>query len=161
MRVLTYPELQNVQSIEEILGSSGRAVILFLTTGLSRGHWVGVFKRGNTLSFFDSYGLAPDAEGGWLSHDKLVELHEDVPLLHKLFKEAESRGVQTTYNKTAYQNPHDLASETCGRHVAVRLDYSDFTDAQYHALIEECKANTHSKNADAVVVLLTHHLIGK
>ena len=57
-RVITYPELRSFSRIEDALDSHGSLVLLFLTTGLSQGHWIALdadTERG-TIEFFDSYG---------------------------------------------------------------------------------------------------------
>ena len=160
MPILTYPELKGVQRIEQILGPTGKAVLLFLTTGLSEGHWVGIFERSAQLCFFDSYGLAPDAHRSWLSHDKQVELHEDVPLLHHLFKEAEDRGLTPGYSTTCFQNPHD-DSETCGRHVAVRLRHADLSDAEYMRYLKKAAETSGASTADQAVLNITYPILHK
>lgn len=147
--------------MQELLGNSHQIVILFLTTGLSEGHWTGIFMRGGTLNFFDSYALAPDEEDGWLSHNKLVELHEDIPLVRNLFKKAHKEGYPIAYNHIAYQDPDDTNSETCGRHVAVRLQHADLSDSQYAQLINREIRDLGVETADDVVVYLTHAILGK
>jgi hypothetical protein len=89
-----------------------------------------------------------------------VRLHEDVPILQGLFKDAASRGLNTTYSKRGYQNAHDN-SETCGRHVAVRLLNSDMTDAQYSRYIDSEARRMNGASPDEVVVRLTYPLIQK
>jgi len=157
--IYTYPELNGMKRIEDVLGSGGKAVILFLTTGISFGHWIAVFKRGEQLHFFDSYGLRPDGQRRWLSHDKLVELREDVPVVSNLFRDAHNRGFDCWYSETSFQNPRD-DSETCGRHVAVRLAHTHPDEQQYINFIRREQAATQS-TSDEVVVNLTLPILGK
>jgi hypothetical protein len=156
----TYTDLEGIDHIEQLLGPDGRAVLLFLTTGIRAGHWVGIWKRGRTLNFFDSFGLAPDAERKWLSASRLVELHEDVPLLKGLFEDAKRRGYSTTFNHDHFQNETNQ-SETCGRHVAVRLNHTDLDNASYRDLITEMSHRMGGASADEVVVQLTKPIVGK
>ena len=158
--ILTYSQLQGKAQIEDILGPDGRVVVLYLTTGLSTGHWVGIWMQGNHLCYFDSYGLAPDKESGWLSHSQLVALDEDVPLMRNLFKEAKDRGIQTSFSKTQFQDADD-DSETCGRHVAVRLQRTQDTEGQYRAFLMAMGRDLGCRTADEVVVALTQGIIGK
>jgi hypothetical protein len=158
--VITYPELEGKQHIEQVLGPDGRLVLLFLTTGLSEGHWVGIWRRGNTLCFFDSYGLAPDDERRWISGSKLVELHEDRPLLKNLFADAKARGFTTTFSRDHYQNESNNV-ETCGRHVAVRLNHADLSDGEYRTLIEQTARDHNASSPDEVVLNLTEPVLGK
>jgi hypothetical protein len=112
------------------------------------------------LNFFDSFGLAPDAERKWLSASRLVELHEDVPLLKNLFEDAKQRGYSITYNRDHFQD-ETTHSETCGRHVAVRLNHTDLDNASYQAMIHQISEKLGGASADEVVVHLTKRLIGK
>ena len=118
-----------------------------------------MFRRGDELHFFDSYGLKPDGQRNWLSHSKLVELKEDVPIVSKMFKDAHDRGLDCWYSETAFQNERD-DSETCGRHVAVRLWRTDLDEKGYKAFIRGLQAKTGS-SADEVVVNLTKPILGK
>jgi hypothetical protein len=59
---ITYSELVG-RSLEDILPVPDSAVALLYETEHNRGHWVLLWRKdANTLEFFDSYGLAPDAE---------------------------------------------------------------------------------------------------
>ena len=157
--IFTYPELRG-KRLEDILSTCGKVVILFLTTGISMGHWICVFRRGaDELHFFDSYGLRPDGERKWLSHDKLVQLNEADPIVSNLFKEAHNRGLDCWYSETAFQNARD-ESETCGRHVAVRLWNTDLDEEGYKDFIRRQQAATRT-TADQLVVNLTKPILGK
>src|SRR3990172_2535674 len=61
-RIMTYPELHDYDTIEEVLGPHQAVIILYLTSD-NFGHWVCLFinKNGN-INFFDSYSLMPDSQ---------------------------------------------------------------------------------------------------
>lgn len=132
VRIISYPDLEKYARIEDVLDGEGRVVILFLTTGLSEGHWTCLHANPATgvLEFFDSYGIRPDGERRWLSASKLVELHEKTPLLKPLLDRAKHEGWKVVFNPFHFQNEKDN-SETCGRHVAVRLLHGGLNISQY------------------------------
>lgn len=137
IRILSYPSLARFKHIEEALDASGRLMLLFLTSSPTDGHWVTLFKsetQPHTLEWYDSYGLQPDAEKKWLSHSKLMQLHESKPLLTNLLKDAEQRGWRITYNHHHLQGSGHTIN-TCGRHCVVRLQHKDLSLPQYLSLI--------------------------
>jgi len=160
VRVILYPELKDVRDIDDLLGPTGKVVILFLTTGISTGHWIAVYRRGDTVGFFDSYGLKPDAQRGWLSHSQQVKLHQDKDLLRGLFDRELRTGSNITFSPYQFQDAHD-ESETCGRHVALRLHQSHLTDPQYRVWLEGKGTAVGANTFDEAVVKLTQPLIGK
>lgn len=129
--ILTYPELVEYNSIDELLDSQGRCIILYLTNGPTSGHWTCMWKKGDRLNYFDSYGDAPEAPreavGG--------EYDQEKPLLTNLL---ERSGYKVYYNTHPYQTDRaDVA--TCGRHCVARLICKDMSDRQYYNLIKKSK----------------------
>ena len=162
VRVITYPELKAFSCIEEAMGGpNGKLVILFLTTGLSEGHWVGLQRIPDTkkgtpvIEFFDSYGIRPEGEKKWLSHSQLVYLDEDEPILRNLLVDAAKRGYQIDYSQHQFQDEEDT-SETCGRHVAMRLLHGGMNLKKYKDFI----TSTHL-TPDEFVLLATKPVLGK
>lgn len=157
VRVVSYPELSSFSRIEDAMDQIGRVVILFLTTGLSQGHWITVHANPNThvMEFFDSYGLRPDGERKWLSHSKLVELHEKDATLTHMLDDANNRGWKVVYNPYHFQREDD-DSETCGRHVAVRLLHGGIDIKRYKALVSASRLTP-----DEFVLQQTRSVLGK
>lgn len=59
IRIVKYNELIGYDSIDDLLGPRGECIILY-ETAPNIGHWVCIYRIGNLVSFFDSYGLKPD-----------------------------------------------------------------------------------------------------
>ena len=121
VKIIAYPELAKYTHIEDAFDAEGRVVILFETESKTVGHWIALHATPDGgIEFFDAYGLRPDSEKRWLSKSKLVELHEDEPLLMDLLRDAEARGMPVTFNNTHFQS-NSPSVQTCGRHCVVRL----------------------------------------
>lgn len=129
--ILTYPELDKYDSIDDVLDSLGRCIILYLTNGPTSGHWVCMWKKGRTLHYFDSYGDAPEvpreAVGGAFDQEE--------PRLLQLLR---ASGYKVYYNTHPYQSDRTDVS-TCGRHCVARLICKDMTDKQYMNTIKKTK----------------------
>lgn len=151
-KIFTYPDLSKFGRLEDIFDSHGRAMMLFLTTSDTNGHWVCFLKRGNAVEYFDPYGLPPEADKKWLSRSKLIVLGEQEPLLSRLIRQS---GMAFSYNKHKYQK--DMANNnTCGRHCCVRLLNKDLTEAQYYQKIKNS-----GMNADEYVTKVIYNLLGR
>ena len=147
------PDLYNVNKIDDLFDKKGRAVILYLTTGPTNGHWVGMIKKGDTIHYFDPYGgMRPDGERVWLSNEKLKELDQKEPRLSQLLAKSKYK---VTYNPYAYQS-NEMNNNTCGRHVISRLYYSNLSEPDYRKMIMNS-----GLDPDEFVIRLTHKLIGK
>ena len=151
--IVTYPQLAHYQSLDQILGSDGSVIILFLSDE-HYGHWTCLFTYPDhlTVEFFDSYGSSPRAEWGFIPQAIRQRLHENAPYLNQLLK-------RSLYHVVDF--PYDLQSHgddvcTCGDHVACRLLNREFTARQYYDRIMACCQQT-GMNPDQLVV----HLVQK
>ena len=151
LRCIRYPELADYESIDDVLGPDGCAMILVLTTGPATGHWCSLLKRGNTVEWFDPLALAPDRERHWLSAQTLERLGESEPVLSELLR---ASGYKIIFNKTKLQRSSPDVS-TCGRHCAVRLMHRDLSLPQYKRLIKDSGA----RDADAFVSAVTANIL--
>jgi len=150
---LYYPDLRKVRSVDELFDKQGRCAILFLTSSLYHGHWTCLMKRGNVIEYWDSYGgYRPDGERKWLSHNELVNLHEDQPLLSNLLRNSK---YTILYNPYPYQS-HSPQTNTCGKHCITRLYYKALKEPQYRQMIRES-----GKTPDQFVIDFVYSLIGK
>ena len=109
-KVVAYHELQNYNSIEELLRPYGSVVLLF-ETKYNVGHYTCLYYDDNkNLYFFDPYGLEPDEELKY-------ESYNHTPYLTNLLSTYDK---PINVNRFRYQQfSHD--TNTCGRHVGVRL----------------------------------------
>ena len=134
--VMTYPQLQQCQRIEDCLDPKGRIFLLFLTESATSGHWILVHTpREGVLEVFDSYGGKPDSWFSWLSDEEEAQLHQQRHELTRLLKDAAARGWEITYNPVQLQSKKgDIA--TCGRHAVVRAMLHDWPLSNYVALLQ-------------------------
>jgi hypothetical protein len=156
-KILTYPQFASMSHIDEAFDALGRCIFLFLTTSPTSGHWLCMFKRGDTIEYFDSYGERPEAQREWLSEEELEELGQDEPYLWNLMR---ASGYKIFSNTVQYQKERGDIS-TCGRWCLLRLVCKDFTNKQFYQFIKAQMKERNLKNMDEVVAILTFEEIGK
>jgi hypothetical protein len=71
-KIISYPNIYNYNTIDNLFGDSDKIIILYLVTALNNGHWVCLLrnKMKNTIYFFDSYGLGVDEEQKYVKMDR-------------------------------------------------------------------------------------------
>ena len=121
-------------------------VILLYESEIGMGHWVCLFRNGNIIEHFDSYGLKPDMEMEFIPKNFKNKYYGKSRHLAKLLLNS---GRKIRYNQYKFQKEFPMA--TCGRHCACRLMLRDLSIKQYHRLIG-------IKNADLFVTFLTMFL---
>ena len=115
-KILKYPDLENINDLNEILTEpKDYRIILILTQGNS-GHWTTISLNNGKYVWFDSYGLKPDAEFDFISPEMQSILDEKDHVLTKLLNKAVSNGGSWTYNKIKFQL-QEPEINTCGRWV--------------------------------------------
>jgi hypothetical protein len=150
---LYYPDLFKVDNINQILDKKGRAVVLYLTTSLTNGHWVGLIKKGKTIEYFDPYGhYKPDGESRWLTKNKQHQLHEDT---HRLTELLNKSGYEVTVNPFPYQG-HQQGNNECGRHTVSRLYYYKMSEPEYMEMIRRS-----GMTPDQFALQTSYSLLGK
>jgi len=151
LKIITYPDLNSMNTIESAFDHQGRCLILYLTEDENTGHWVCMIKKGKTIEYFDPYGdLRPDEERKWLSTQKLKELDQYVPTLTNLLKESRYK---LTVNPYHFQSKKDDIS-TCGRHCVCRLAHKHMSLLNYKKMIDES-----GLNADDYVSAWTYRVL--
>lgn len=117
VNIVTYPELSEYSSIDDVLGKYGAAIILYLTKK-KYGHWVAIFKvNRHQIEFFDPYGLRPDDQLDFINQHFRVENNEKKPHLSYLLYNSP---YTVTYNDDRLQKMIKDVS-TCGRWCAIRI----------------------------------------
>lgn len=112
VNILSYRDIMKCDSLEEVLGPQGAAIILYETKP-QYGHWVAFFRSGpHEVEFFDSYGFPPDSELQFVP--KSMGCY---PRLEELCRKA---GFTCIYNKCKLQSDSSHVS-TCGRWASVRV----------------------------------------
>jgi hypothetical protein len=137
VRIVMYPDIHKMGSLDEVMGPNGAAIILFESRP-SYGHWCAVFRGAGgdhgLVEFFNPYGGYPDDTLKLIDKEFAAETAQDAPYLSKLMMRSPYR---LSYNQYAFQK-YGSGVKTCGRHCASRLllralsldDYKDWIAGQ-------------------------------
>jgi len=138
LKIVSYPELNDMSTIEEAFDEEGRCLLLYLTENEHTGHWVCLLKKGTSIEYFDPYGkYRPDEEREWLSKDKLIQLEQYHPTLTELLKRSRYKVLVNPYH--FQKDKSNIA--TCGRHCCCRLHHKNLTLPQYKKMIDDSGMN--------------------
>jgi hypothetical protein len=152
IKIITYPDLGNMSSINQAFDKKGRCIMLYLTENDSTGHWVCMLNKPGAIEFFDPYGEAPEAALETVSEENKEALGEDQPLLTRLLR---ASGKKVYYNTYPFQK--DKADvNTCGRHSVVRCLYAPYSLAKYKKVMDSS-----GMTPDNFVSALTAEKLGK
>jgi len=149
-KVVMYQQLPEFSDIEDFLAPHG-AVFLLYQSAAAFGHWVAVFKRGDTIEFFDPYGLFPDSELKWTTPELRPKFNMDHTYLLRLLYLAPQR-YQIVYNEHRFQKM-DKKTNTCGRWSALRLHFRHLSLEDFVKKFDLKK--TKSGLNDDIVTLMT------
>lgn len=148
-KILTYPELSQYKTLDELLSPHGNVIILYLT-GENYGHWTCLFKLDkNNVEFFDPYAMKPDREL------KLIPMHfrkikkQIYPHLSHLLNNSKYIIHYNDYQLQKYVK--DI--NTCGRHCVVRLLFKNMEIDDYIKIMTD-----QNINPDQIVTYLTSFL---
>lgn len=133
-RIITYPELYNYKTIDEVVYPHNNVTLLY-ETAENYGHWVCLIKHDNGLEpyyeFFCSYGLKVDKALSFIPEKFRKQNNEEFPILSKMLKDS---GYPVVYNNYPLQQFYDDVA-SCGRHVAFRLVMCDLPLNKYIKLL--------------------------
>ena len=155
LKIVSYTDLLDADTIDDVLDEKGRLMLLYLTENESTGHWVCLLKLRNEpiIEYFDPYGnYKPDGEKKWLSLAKQREFGQDTDKLTKLLKNSP---YQVKSNAIPFQKSTQ-DNNTCGRHCLCRLYFKHLDLPGYAELVESSGIP-----ADDFVSGFTYNLIGK
>jgi hypothetical protein len=116
-KIITYSQLNDYDTIEDLLPKDKDYAFLLIEDSPNKGHWVCVSRYGDTAEFFDSYGGQPDSQLKWNSKQKNAKLGQSQKKLTELFNKFKGRVV---YNPQKYQGGGSDVN-TCGRHCTFRI----------------------------------------
>ena len=134
IKITPYPMLKNMKSISECFDKKGRAIILFLTTSPTEGHWCCMLRKRKGIEFFDPYGEIPDSgQKRGMSRSLLESLDESQPDLTALMR---ASGRPIFYNNHQFQRDSQKVS-TCGRHCVARCLYAPYSLEKYANIIKK------------------------
>jgi hypothetical protein len=152
IKIITYPQLANMSSINECFDRKGRCIMLYLTQSETSGHWVCMLSKKDGIEFFDPYGEPPESALKTVPEEEREAFGEGQPYLTQLLK---ASGRKVIYNTHPFQK--DRADvNTCGRHSVVRCLYAPDTLAKYKAVMDSS-----GMTPDDFVSALTAPRIGK
>jgi hypothetical protein len=116
--IIKYSDLANVSDIYEILPKPRCYKIVLIEDKYNSGHWTCLLRYGDTIEWFDSYGLNPSGELKFIPKIIRRMLGEDQDYLMKLLKQVKNRRV--IWNKKRFQKLEKGIS-TCGRWCIFRI----------------------------------------
>jgi hypothetical protein len=145
--IITYPELADYDSIDDVMKPYG-AVILLYETAKNYGHWCCLIKtKKNRIEFFDPYGLSVDKELKFIPQHFRKSNDEEYPHLSYLLYKSK---YEVEYNHTKLQKfMKDV--NTCGRWVAMRIIMRYLPLPKFVDLFK----NNKCFNSDSLVTLMT------
>lgn len=152
IKIITYPELGNMSSINQAFDRKGRCIMLYLTENETTGHWVCMLNKGDTIEFFDPYGEAPEKALETVDEGTKEALGEDEPLLTRLLR---ASGKKVYYNTYPFQRDKQDVN-TCGRHSVVRCLYAPYSLEKYKKVMDSS-----GMSPDNFVSALTGEKLGK
>lgn len=129
--LVTYDEIKNYKSMNELLGKYKRCVILYLTSE-NFGHWTCCYEYDNKIHFFDSYGLKPNGAKSFVPNHMHKRLNQDHSKLIELMLKS---GKDIHFNQYKLQSSNPKVA-TCGRWVVFRLWYPDLSEEEFKRLFE-------------------------
>ena len=132
IKIITYPELKDMKSIDECFDKKGRCIMLFLTTSPTEGHWCAMLRKQKGIEFFDPYGEAPDKQKDNIPRSRLQLLDENQPDLTNLLR---ASGKEIYYNKIPFQKDKAHVN-TCGRHCVTRVYCGNMSLSKYRKMIK-------------------------
>lgn len=159
LNILRYVDLLTASGIEDVIFENG-LVILYPVKCNNSGHWCCLFKKGNTIYFFDSYGYIPDDQLNFSSRlqknkQYLLDPEDFRHLTELLYKFVSTRkGNRVDYNPYTFQGekyPDGSYIETCGYHCIARLKLKNFDTDTYYDFMKNGKTFT---SDDLVVELV-------
>ena len=152
IKIITYPMLGKMRSIDEAFDKKGRCIMLYLTHSSNSGHWVCMLNKGNEIEYFDSYGEPPEEPLEGVPRGKLEQMDEDQPYLTALLRKS---GKKVSYNHHAFQKTRGDIN-TCGRHAVVRCLYAPYSLSKYKKVMDST-----GMSPDNFVSALTAQKLGK
>jgi hypothetical protein len=152
IKIITYPELAQMSSIDQCFDDKGRCILLFLTSSPTAGHWCCLLNKEDGIHFFDPYGEKPEEQFDGLPQSRLEQLDEGQPFLTKLLR---GSGLPVFYNTHDFQKDRADIS-TCGRHCVARCLYAPYSTEKYKSIIDRSKLSP-----DDFVVGLTYDKLRK
>lgn len=155
LKIVSYKDLHNARTIDDVLDDKGRLMLLYLTESEMSGHWVCLlnYRDSNILEYFDPYGnYKPDGESKWLTPTKLKQLGQSSKKLTQLLNASQ---YEVKSNAFPFQTDR-FNMNTCGRHCTTRLYFKNLKLPEYIKLVQST-----GLTPDDFVCAFTYNLIRK
>lgn len=143
-KLIKYSDISKYDNIDDLIGPTGQAIILYLFTPTS-GHYVALFKRAGRISYFDSYGFPPEEAYKFMDAKARIENNQVEPYLFQLLE-----GVHSEYNPYPFQDFKEGIA-TCGKHCIMRLINSGYSPYGYKLELDKIKKIFPEKSYDEVI----------
>jgi len=137
--LIPYTDIHMYSNLEDIFATN--YVLLNYLSSTNYGHWIGLHKKNNVVTYFDSYGKLPDEQLEYIPMKYRVESDQEFPylviLMNKWLDEDNRR--QVHYNSEQFQRYSSLIN-TCGRWVGLYLRYSDdYTIEKFEKIMNDMR----------------------
>lgn len=154
-QIITFSDLDNYNTIENLLPKNRSYKIILIEEEKNRGHWVSIMRYDNTIEYFNSYGTKPTNDLNFVSTIKNKLLGQSKDLIKSLLDDALALGYKVIYNTKKFQKLGPNIN-TCGRHICCRLVAMTkllYDLEQYINYIDQFKKK-YNVDADQVVAII-------
>ena len=141
--IVLYQNIPKYKTLNKLLGKNNGVVILY-ETEQNIGHWICMWLDiiRNVIMYFDSYGFKPDGEAKFAP----FTVNYLAPYLSQILQKD---GRDIDYNHYRLQKWSSKVN-TCGRWVAIRLQFKNLNHEQFHKLFTNNKLDN-----DIIITYLT------
>jgi hypothetical protein len=159
VKIVEFNLLDDYKNMKELLPKKiDYCIILYGIKAITDGHWVALFKRDNIISFFDSYGLKPEAPlKKWVTPAHNQAMEQNGNLLINLLNTHKG---PIFYNNYSYQDNTNFNIATCGRWSVSFIQYMimnpKHTLQTFNTFILALKKNYNGMTNDEIVSLLVN-----
>ena len=146
--IVSYSDIKNYKTIDELLGDNGKCFILY-ETKKNMGHWTCLYKYKDTIFFFDPYGNNFDLQLKFIPKQINTALGQDHKHLIELLYNSPYK---VEFNEYKLQKL-GRGINTCGRWCLVRLQNPSISVSNFKNLFS--KKRLGNIKPDEMIVLLT------
>lgn len=162
--LVTYPELKDYKTLDDLFGNNDKVIILYINTIDSNsisGHWCALIRhhKGKKIivEFADPYGKPVDESLKWHTKSKNRELGQSKNYLSKLLYDFSlNPNNEVHYNENKLQRMAENIN-TCGRHIGLRCHFNKIPLEQWQEIWDNLKNRGY--NLDKIAVALTDLLL--
>jgi hypothetical protein len=164
-KVITYPEIQDYDSIPQLFGRKNKVIILYLNEKNGNnyvGHWVLLLRckrNGKTIiEFNDSYSNYIDEYFDDIPKSKRKSLDQEHGYLSRLLYDycKDNDKVELHYNEYPFQKLKENVN-TCGRWVGLRGKFSQVPLEDYQNAFKKLKGEGY--DLDKIITIATDKLL--